>query len=180
MTVEKTPIEGLLVLTPQIFGDERGFFMEVFNADKFAELGLPSDFRQDNHSSSVQGVLRGLHFQLPPKAMAKMVRCTRGKIWDVAVDLRQGSPTYKQSFGVELSALNSKMLWIPEGFAHGFYALEDAEVVYKSTNTYDKKLDANVAWNDPDLAVVWPLTGEPIISVRDQAAPLLKDLTLPF
>jgi dTDP-4-dehydrorhamnose 3,5-epimerase len=112
--------------------------------------------------------------------MAKMVRCTRGKIWDVAVDLRQGSPTYKQSFGVELSALNSKMLWIPEGFAHGFYALEDAEVVYKSTNTYDKKLDANVAWNDPDLAVDWPLTGEPIISVRDQAAPLLKDLTLPF
>lgn len=180
MQVEKTPIDGLLVLTPQIFGDDRGFFMEVYNADKFADLGLPTEFRQDNHSSSVKGVLRGLHFQLPPKPMGKLVRCTRGKVWDVAVDLRKKSPTYKQSFGLELSALNSKMLWLPAGFAHGFYALEDCEVLYKCTHTYEKACDANVAWNDPELQIVWPVEGEPILSTRDQAAPLLKDLDLPF
>jgi len=180
MTIEKTPIDGLLILTPQIFGDDRGFFMEVYNADKFATLGLPTEFRQDNHSSSIQGVLRGIHFQLPPKPMGKLVRCTRGKIWDVAVDLRKDSPTYKQSFGIELSALNSKMLWIPEGFGHGFYSLTDCEVVYKCTNTYDKAGDGNVAWNDPELNVQWPVEGEPILSTRDQAAPLLKDLDLPF
>ena len=180
MTIEKTPIEGLLIVTPQIFGDDRGFFMEVFNADKFAALGLPTEFRQDNHSSSVQGALRGIHFQLPPKPMGKLVRCTRGKVWDVAVDLRKNSPTYKQSFGLELSALNSKMLWIPEGFGHGFYALENSEVLYKSTNTFDKAGDANIAWNDPELNIQWPLEGEPILSTRDQAAPMLKDLNLPF
>ncbi|MEK7183719.1 MAG: dTDP-4-dehydrorhamnose 3,5-epimerase [Patescibacteria group bacterium] len=180
MNIEKTPIEGVLIVTPQIFGDDRGFFMEVFNADKFAALGLPTEFRQDNHSSSVKGALRGIHFQLPPKPMGKLVRCTRGKVWDVAVDLRKNSPTYKQSFGLELSALNSKMLWIPEGFGHGFYALENSEVLYKSTNTFDKAGDANIAWNDPELNILWPLEGEPILSTRDQAAPQLKDLNLPF
>lgn len=180
MTITKTPIDGLVIITPQILGDERGFFMEVFNADKFAELGLPTEFRQDNHSSSIKGVLRGLHFQLPPKPMGKLVRCTRGKIWDVAVDLRRNSSTYKQSFGIELSALNSKMLWLPVGFAHGFYALEDSEVLYKCTHTYDKAGDGNVAWNDQDLHVDWPLSGEPIVSARDQAAPKFKDLDLPF
>ena len=180
MNIEKTPIEGVLIVTPQIFGDDRGFFMEVFNADKFAALGLPTEFRQDNHSSSVKGALRGIHFQLPPKPMGKLVRCTRGKVWDVAVDLRKNSPTYKQSFGLELSALNSKMLWIPEGFGHGFYALENSEVLYKSTNTFDKAGDANIAWNDPELNILWPLEGEPILSTRDQAAPMLKDLDLPF
>lgn len=180
MTIEKTTIEGLLIVTPQILGDDRGFFMEVYNADKFADLGLPTEFRQDNHSSSIRGVLRGLHFQLPPKPMGKLVRCTRGKIWDVALDLRKNSPTYKQSFGLELSALNSKMLWIPAGFAHGFYALEDSEVLYKCTHTYDKAGDGNVAWNDPEFNVDWPLFGEPILSNRDLAAPQLKDLDLPF
>ena len=180
MNIEKTPIEGVLIVTPQIFGDDRGFFMEVFNADKFAALGLPTEFRQDNHSSSVKGALRGIHFQLPPKPMGKLVRCTRGKVWDVAVDLRKNSPTYKQSFGLELSALNSKMLWIPEGFGHGFYALENSEVLYKSTNTFDKAGDANIAWNDPELNILWPLEGEPILSTRDQAAPQLKDLNLQF
>ncbi|MFZ2681920.1 MAG: dTDP-4-dehydrorhamnose 3,5-epimerase [Patescibacteria group bacterium] len=180
MTIEKTPIDGLLILTPKVLGDERGFFMEVFNADTFAAAGLPTVFAQDNHSSSVAGVLRGLHFQLPPKAMGKLVRCSRGRIWDVAVDLRKNSPTYKQSFGLELSPLNNKMLWLPAGFAHGFYALENSEVLYKCTETYDKAGDANVAWNDPELNVAWPVEGEPVISARDQAAPQLKDLVLPF
>jgi dTDP-4-dehydrorhamnose 3,5-epimerase len=174
------PFEGLLVVEPEVFGDERGFFMETFNADKFATLGLPTEFKQDNHSASVKGVLRGLHFQLPPKAMGKLVRCTRGRIWDVAVDLRKSSLTYKQSFGLELSAENRKMLWLPAGFAHGFYALEDCEVLYKCTETYDKAGDGNVAWNDPELKVIWPVTGAPVLSARDQAAPLLKDLNLPF
>lgn len=181
MQVEKTPLEGLFIVTPQVLGDDRGLFMEVYNADKFAALGLPTEFYQDNHSSSVQGVLRGLHFQLPPKPMGKLVRCTRGKIWDVAVDLRKDSPTYKHSFGVELSWSNKKMLFVPAGFAHGFLALEDCDVLYKCTNTFDKAGDANVAWNDPDLNVAWPLAGQtPILSARDQAAPLLKELSLPF
>jgi dTDP-4-dehydrorhamnose 3,5-epimerase len=141
------PFEGLVVVEPEVFGDDRGFFMEVFNADKFAALGLPTDFKQDNHSASVKGALRGLHFQLPPKPMGKLVRCTRGRVWDVAVDLRKSSMTYKQWFAVELSAENKKMLWLPAGFAHGFYAVEDSEVLYKCTDTYDKAGDANVAWN---------------------------------
>lgn len=174
------PFEGLAVLEPEVFSDDRGFFMEAFNADKFEGLGLPTDFKQDNHSRSVRGVLRGLHFQLPPHAMGKLVRCTLGRIWDVAVDLRQDSPTYKQAFGLELSADNRRMLWVPEGFAHGFYALEDCEVLYKCTATYHKDADANVAWNDPDLHVPWPLVGEPIVSARDQAAPKFSDLHLPF
>ncbi len=174
------PFDGLLVIEPEVFADERGFFMETFSADKFAALGLPTEFLQDNHSASVKGVLRGLHFQLPPKPMGKLVRCTRGRIWDVAVDLRQASMTYKQSFGIELSAQNKKMLWLPAGFGHGFYSLEDCEVLYKCTHTYDKASDGNVAWNDPELNVQWPLDGQPILSARDQAAPLLKDLILPF
>ncbi len=174
------PFDGLLVIEPEVFADERGFFMETFSADKFAALGLPTEFLQDNHSASVKGVLRGLHFQLPPKPMGKLVRCTRGRIWDVAVDLRQASMTYKQSFGIELSAQNKKMLWLPAGFGHGFYSLEDCEVLYKCTHTHDKASDGNVAWNDPELNVQWPLDGQPILSARDQAAPLLKDLILPF
>lgn len=174
------PFDGLLVIEPEVFADERGFFMETFSADKFAALGLPTEFLQDNHSASVKGVLRGLHFQLPPKPMGKLVRCTRGRVWDVAVDLRQASMTYKQSFGIELSAQNKKMLWLPAGFGHGFYSLEDCEVLYKCTHTYDKASDGNVAWNDPELNVQWPLDGQPMLSARDQAAPLLKDLILPF
>ncbi len=180
MKVTPTPIEGLLVVEPDVFGDDRGVFYEVYNADTFGALGLPTEFLQDNHSSSVKGVLRGLHFQLPPKAMGKLVRCTRGKVWDVAVDLRVASPTYKQHFAVELSAENKKMLWMPAGFAHGFYALEDCDLLYKCTTTYDKAGDGNVAWNDPDLNVPWPLEGAPILSARDAAAPKLAELDLPF
>ncbi|MBI1907953.1 dTDP-4-dehydrorhamnose 3,5-epimerase [Candidatus Uhrbacteria bacterium] len=180
MNVTPTPIQGLLVVEPQVFSDDRGFFYEVWNADKFAALGLPSEFPQDNHSYSVKGVLRGLHFQLPPKPMGKLVRCTRGKVWDVAVDLRKASPTYMRHFAIELSAENKKMLWMPAGFAHGFYALEECEVLYKCTHTYDKAGDGNVAWNDPELNVPWPLAGEPTLSPRDQAAPKLAELDLPF
>ena len=180
MRVEQTPIEGLLVVEPDVFGDDRGFFYEVFNADKFRDLGLPTEFVQDNHSSSTAGVLRGLHFQLPPKAMGKLVRCTRGKIFDVAVDLRKNSPTYTQHFAIEISADNKKMLWMPPGFAHGFYALTDCQVLYKCTTTYDKVGDGNVAWNDPELNIPWPVDGEPILSARDAAAPKLAELTLPF
>jgi dTDP-4-dehydrorhamnose 3,5-epimerase len=178
MNVVKTTIDGLVILEPQVFYDDRGFFMETYNAEVFARLGLPTNFQQDNFSFSKRGVLRGLHFQLPPKAMSKLVRCQRGRIWDVAVDLRRSSPTYMQSFGIELSGDQHKFLFIPEGFAHGFYALEDSEVVYKSTQTYDKDLDANLAWNDPDLKIRWPLA--PLLSARDQVAPGLKDLNLPF
>ena len=180
MRVEKTPIEGLLVVEPDVLGDDRGFFYEVFNADKFRDLGLPTEFVQDNHSSSTAGVLRGLHFQLPPKAMGKLVRCTRGRVFDVAVDLRASSPTYKQHFFIELSADNKKMLWMPPGFAHGFYALTDCEVLYKCTTTYDKAGDGNVAWNDPELNIPWPVDGTPVLSARDAVAPKLAELDLPF
>lgn len=175
-----TPFAGLAVIEPDVFGDDRGFFYESYNAEKFAALGIATIFLQDNHSSSTKGVLRGLHFQLPPRPMAKLVRCSRGKVWDVVVDLRKSSPTYKQSFGIELSAENKKMLFIPEGFAHGFYTLEDCELLYKSSNVYAKELDANVAWNDPAFGIVWPLSGEPVLSERDKAAPKLAELDLTF
>ncbi len=180
MNIEKTPIEGLMIIEPQVFADERGFFFESYNADKFEALGVPGTFLQDNHSASKKGVLRGLHFQLPPKAMAKLVRCTRGRIWDVAVDLRQSSTTYKQWFGLELSAENKKMLYLPAGVAHGFYALEDCEVLYKCSHTYDPAGDGNVRFDDPAFNVPWPLEGLPLLSARDQAAPSFKDLSLPF
>jgi len=180
MQIEQTPISGLMVITPQVFGDDRGFFFESYNAEKFAALGISTTFVQDNHSSSVKGVLRGLHFQLPPKPMAKLVRCSRGRVWDIVVDLRKDSATFKQSFGVELSAENKKMLYVPEGFAHGFYALEDCELLYKASNTFDKELDAGILWNDPAFGIVWPLEGEPILSARDQSAPRFSELELDF
>lgn len=178
MQVEKTPLEGLVIVTPDVFGDARGCFYESYNADKFAAIGLPTTWLQDNHSVSAKGVLRGLHFRLPHGDMAKLVRATKGRVWDVAVDLRASSPTYKQWFGLELSAENKKMLYIPEGFAHGFYCLEDAEFQYKCSKTYVGELEGTVLWNDPDLQVGWPLDGEPIVSSRDAAAARLADLDL--
>lgn len=177
---QRFPFEGLCVIEPDVFSDERGFFFESYNAEKLAALGISTTFVQDNHSFSVKGVLRGMHFQLPPKPMVKLVRCVRGRVFDVVVDLRKTSLTYKQWFGIELSADNRKMLYIPAGFAHGFYALEDCELLYKSSNTFDKILDANLAWNDPEIGIVWPLDGEPIVSERDKAAPKLAELDLPF
>ena len=176
----ETGIGDLFVIEPQVFGDDRGFFYEFFNVDKFAELGIIVDMKQGNYSRSQKGVLRGLHFQKNPKAMAKLVRCTRGRLFDVAVDLRKESPTYLKWFGVELSEGNKKMLFVPEGFAHGFYALEDCDLAYLTSNTYDSDLDANVKWNDEAFRVEWPVEGEPVLSRRDQIAPAFKDLDLDF
>lgn len=176
----ETAIPGVVIIEPDVFGDDRGFFYESFNADKFDALGVPSTFAQDNHSFSKKGVLRGLHFQLPPKAMAKLVRCTRGRLMDVAVDLRKDSPTYKQHVMIELSEENKKMLYMPAGVAHGFYALTDCELLYKCSHTYDKSGDGNVRFDDPAFNIPWPLEGEPLLSDRDKVAPAFADLDLPF
>ncbi len=173
-----TSIQGLKIIEPDVFLDDRGFFFESYNAEKFAELGIHTVFVQDNHSFSKKGVLRGLHFQLPPHAMAKLVRCTQGRLWDVSVDLRKNSPTYKQWFGIELSAENKKMLYIPEGCAHGFYALEDCEMLYKASSVFNKELDRAIAWNDPTFAIAWPLV--PALSAKDEAAPRFEGLDLPW
>lgn len=178
MKITSTPISDLVILEPDVFGDNRGFFYESYNAEKFAALGLPTDWPQDNHSASVKGVLRGLHFRLPAGDMAKLVRVTKGKVWDVAVDLRSESPTYKQWFAVELSAENKKMFYIPARFAHGFYCLEDSEFQYKCSATYVGALEGAIAWNDPTLNIAWPLEGEPTVSARDVAAPTFESLNL--
>lgn len=175
-----TPLAGVYIIEPDVYGDDRGFFFESYNAEKFADMGIDTVFLQDNHSFSQKGVLRGLHFQLPPFPMMKLVRCTRGKLWDVAVDVRKDSPSYLQWFGIELSAENKKMLYVPEGCVHGFYALEDCELLYKVSHTFKKELDGAVAWNDPAFGITWPLVGEPILSEKDQSAPSYKSLTLPW
>lgn len=175
-----TPIDGLLVIEPKVFADERGFFMESFKASDFAAFGITQDFVQDNHSKSRKGVIRGLHFQRAPYAQGKLVRVTRGRAWDVAVDLRKGSPTFGTWCAVELSADNHLLFWIPEGFAHGFLALEDdTELLYKCTAEYNPTSDGGVRWNDPDIGVAWPQIGvSPLISSKDAVLPLLKDCTL--
>lgn len=174
----ETTLEGAYIIEPEVYGDDRGFFYESYNAEKFAAIGINDVFVQDNHSRSARGVLRGLHFQLPPKPMAKLVRATSGKIWDCIVDLRKESPTYMKWEGFELSEENKRMLYVPAGFGHGFYALTDCEVLYKTSNTYDKDLDANVRYDDPAFGIDWPI--EPMLSGRDQVAPSYKDLDLPF
>ena len=178
MRVEQTKIEGLLILHPQVFGDDRGWFMESFNQQRFEsalnELNLPiPTFVQDNHSLSQKGVLRGLHFQRSPYAQGKLVRVVQGKAWDVAVDIRPESETYGQWVGLELSAENKTMLWIPEGFAHGFISLEDdTQFLYKTTNYYHKESEGAIIWNDPTLAIEWPLgqVDEVLVSEKDQVA----------
>ena len=171
MKITQTQFPGLVVIEPDVFGDDRGYFYESYNLDKFKALGIDTIFVQDNHSSSVAGVLRGLHFQRPPKPMAKLVRVTKGRVLDCVVDLRKNSETYLKWFSIELSAENRKMLFVPEGFAHGFYTIEDCEFLYKCSNTYDATLDANVRFDDPAFGIDWQLTGEPVLSGRDQAAP---------
>jgi len=175
-----TPIDGLLVIEPKVFADERGFFMESFKASDFAAFGITQNFVQDNHSKSRKGVIRGLHFQRAPYAQGKLVRVTRGRAWDVAVDLRKGSPTFGTWCAVELSADNHLLFWIPEGFAHGFLALEDdTELLYKCTAEYNPTSDGGVRWNDPDIGVAWPQIGvSPLLSSKDAVLPLLKDCTL--
>lgn len=180
MQVTSFSISGLLILEPRRFGDARGFFLESYNKAAFDEAaGRAVDFVQDNHSRSAKGVLRGLHYQLPPKAQGKLVRVARGEVWDVAVDIRRGSPTFGQWEGVHLSADNGKQFWIPEGFAHGFVALtDDAELLYKTTAYYAPDRDRAIAWDDAELAIQWPLADAPLLSDKDKAAPRLRDAEL--
>ena len=176
MKVTETALKGVYVVEPQVFGDARGWFMESWSEKKLAEAGIKVDFVQDNHSFSAQkGTLRGLHYQLNPMCQAKMLRCTRGRIFDVAVDIRKGSPQYGQWVGVELSADNKKQMYIPRGFAHGFITLtDDVEVQYKADNYYAPECDGNIRWDDPAIGIKWPLTPV-ILSDKDRNAPLLKE-----
>jgi len=172
----ETEIFGAFIIEPEVFADNRGLFFESYNRQKFVDLGITDDFQQDNFSASKKGVLRGLHFQFPPKPMAKLVRCGRGRLFDVAVDMRKNSPTFKKWFGVELSADNKKMFYIPAGCAHGFYALEDCELLYKCGNVFQKDLDGGFKWDDSEINVVWPLVGKPIVSERDANQPSFSEI----
>jgi len=171
---KKLEIPDVILIEPVVFTDERGFFIETFKASDFKANNISYEFVQDNHSKSRKGVLRGLHYQLKPMEQGKLVRCIKGKIWDVAVDIRKGSPWYRKWVGVELSEENKLMLWIPPGFAHGFVALEDAEVIYKCTKEYAPQYDRGIIWNDPELAIHWPIKN-PILSLKDANLPNLKD-----
>ncbi|MEO7178516.1 MAG: dTDP-4-dehydrorhamnose 3,5-epimerase [Allosphingosinicella sp.] len=175
MLIERTPLAELLVLTPRYFRDERGFFAESYNKRAFAEaVGADFDFVQDNHSRSEKGVLRGLHYQLPPRAQGKLVRVVNGEIFDVAVDLRRSSPTFARWFGIVLSADKGNQLWIPPGFAHGFLTLSDsADVLYKASDYYDPASERSIVWNDADIGIAWDLQGEPGLSAKDADAPPL-------
>ncbi len=170
MKVIDTTIPDVKIIEPVVFGDERGFFFESFNQAKFeAAIGRSVNFVQDNHSRSVKGVLRGLHYQLPPHAQAKLVRCTLGEVFDVAVDIRQSSPTFGQWVGVYLSAENKRQLWIPEGFAHGFLTVSDvAECLYKTTGYYQPQSECSISWDDSNIAIIWPYTQPPVLSVKDK------------
>ena len=172
MRVTPTAIPDVLIIEPKVFGDERGFFFESFNACAFAQAtGLDVAFVQDNHSKSAKNVLRGLHYQLPPKAQGKLVRVLQGEVFDVAVDLRKGSKTFGHWVGRILSAENKQQLWIPPGLAHGFLTLSDsAEFLYKTTDYYSPEHERSLLWNDPALAIDWPLDGSPILAAKDAAA----------
>ncbi|MDA8127852.1 MAG: dTDP-4-dehydrorhamnose 3,5-epimerase [Betaproteobacteria bacterium] len=175
MNVIETPLPGVLVLEPKVFGDARGFFLESWNRAVFAGLGLDLDFVQDNHSRSAKGVLRGLHYQLD-EPQGKLVRAVSGAVFDVAVDVRRSSTHFGQWFGCELSAENHRMMWIPPGFAHGFLVLsESADFLYKATAYYAPQSDRGIRWNDPRIGVQWPLEAEPVLSAKDQVQPLLED-----
>ena len=176
MKITKTKLEGVVIIEPDVFGDNRGFFMESWNKKKMAEAGLDYDFVQDNHSkSTVKGTLRGIHFQKGDKAQAKLVRCVKGAVLDVAVDLRKTSPTFKQWVDVELSEENKKQLLIPRGFGHGFVTLtDDVEFLYKADNYYAPEADAGIRWNDPDIGVEWGVEN-PILSEKDKNNPFLKE-----
>ena len=182
MQIETTALPGVLILTPRRFGDPRGFFSESWNRRRMEEAGLHHDFVQDNHSLSARaGTVRGLHFQAPPHAQAKLVRCGRGRLFDVAVDIRRGAPTFGQCVGVELSFENGRQLLIPAGFLHGFVTREpDTEIVYKCTDYYAPDCDGAVRFDDPDLGIDWGLEGAAQLSEKDAAALLFKDFDSPF
>lgn len=174
MKLEKTSLDGLWILHPKVFPDDRGWFYESYNAERMAALGITTSFVQDNHSKSVQNTLRGLHFQTTP-GQVKLVRCTSGKIWDVAVDIRPNSPTFGKWFGLILDDQSQQMLYIPVGFAHGFCVLSEfAEVQYKCSSVYNGATEAGIAWNDPEVGVQWPVQ-EPLLSIRDQNNPTLRE-----
>ena len=176
MKIIQTEIPDVVVLEPRIFSDSRGFFVETYNERSFAAMGIAERFVQDNQSYSKQGVLRGLHFQVE-QAQGKLVRVVAGEVFDVAVDLRRGSTTFGKWTGAQLSSTNHQMIWIPKGFAHGFYALsETAEVAYKVTDFYAPQHERTLLWNDPDVSIQWPFKGEPILSGKDSAGMRLKDL----
>lgn len=177
MRITKTNLDGVVILEPNVFGDHRGWFMETYIKSNLAEAGINIEFVQDNQSfSAAKGTLRGLHYQINPKAQTKLVRCTKGAIYDVAVDIRKGSPTFGDWFGIELSAENKKQLLIPKGLAHGFMTLtEDVEVQYKVDELYAPDCDRSIIWNDPEIGIEWPMDVKPILSLKDEKAPLLKD-----
>jgi dTDP-4-dehydrorhamnose 3,5-epimerase len=176
MKVTPTKIEGVLIIEPDVFGDSRGWFFESYSEQKLKDAGIEADFVQDNHSfSATKGTLRGLHFQNAPHAQSKLIRCTRGVVLDVAVDLRKDSATYMEWVSIELSAENKKQFFIPKGFAHGFLTLtDDVEFQYKVDDYYDKETDRSICFNDPEIAVDWEYD-QPLLSDKDSNAPFLKD-----
>ncbi|WP_028317018.1 dTDP-4-dehydrorhamnose 3,5-epimerase [Desulfobulbus elongatus] len=178
MQVRPTGIPDVLLIEPKVYADERGFFYESFNENRFRKAtGLNVRFVQDNHSRSVRGVLRGLHYQLPPAAQGKLVRCVAGEVFDVAVDIRKSSPTFGQWVGEYLSAENKRQLWIPAGFAHGFLTLsESAEFLYKTTGYYAPDCERILLWSDPDLAIAWPIHGKPRLAAKDAAGTTLAQV----
>lgn len=180
MKFTPTAFDGLLIIQPSVYGDNRGYFFESYNAEIFKAHGLQLNFVQDNQSMSHKGALRGLHFQAPPFAQGKLVRVVRGAVKDVVVDIRKNSKTYGQHYSLILSEQNNTMIWIPEGFAHGFATLEDNTLFsYKCTGVYDKKSEGGIYWNDSDVAIDWGIT-DPILSDKDQMNPRLKDMVSPF
>ena len=185
MKFSSTRIREVVLIEPTVFSDDRGWFMETFSAPKFADglkaLGLPAPrpFLQENESASRRGVLRGLHYQLPPHPQGKLVRVVRGAVYDVAVDIRRGSPSFGQWVGAELSGANRLQLWIPEGFAHGFVALEDdTRFLYRTTDVYARECERAIRWDDPTIGVDWPLPSAPRLAAKDAAAPMLRDAEL--
>jgi dTDP-4-dehydrorhamnose 3,5-epimerase len=173
MKVTPTALSDVRLIEPRVFGDERGFFFESWNARAFAAAGLPATFVQDNHSRSARGVLRGLHYQIE-HAQGKLVRVVAGEVFDVVVDLRRSSPTFGRSFGLALSAANRRMLWVPPGFAHGFLALSEyAEFLYKTTDYWYPEHERTLLWSDPALGIDWPLSGAPVVTAKDAAGTLL-------
>lgn len=180
MNITTLSIPDIILIEPQVFSDDRGFFFESFNEQKFQEAtGVTANFIQDNHSQSTKGVLRGLHYQLPPRAQGKLVRVVSGEVFDVAVDIRKNSPSFGQWVGEFLSAENKKQLWIPAGFAHAFLTLSDtADFLYKTTDTYSKENERSIIWNDPDINIKWPLISSINISDKDKQGCLLKNADL--
>ena len=177
-TFEPGVLPGLVVIQPRVFPDDRGFFLESYKESEFQRAGILGRFLQDNHSSSVRGVLRGMHYQLPPFAQGKLVRVLEGRVWDVAVDIRPDSPTFRKWYGIELSAQDHRMFYIPPGFAHGFVTLsERAQFYYKCTAEYRKESEAGIRWDDPTIGIVWPLA-EVTVSKRDRSLPLFSEATL--